>query len=657
VLRTAGLCGGVKVVLEHASRLCARGHNAVIYCLDADTAWFEREVPVRAFGDIAILKQALVQFRGIKVATWHETAPWVAESLQPGDRGYYLVQDIEESYSRSPQEAAEVLQTYSLGLKPLTEGTWVRDQLKERFQLDSVFVSIGLDLHMFQPRPATRDPNLILTQARTWSGGGAAGRRLKGWDTARTTVLRCRLLNPRTSLMTFSMEERPSFPPDLAHVHFRLPNDERLAHLYSRAGLYLLTSTHEGFGLTAAEAMACGCPVVATRADGNEEFCIDGVTALLAPAGDVEQLTQQCLRLQSDPQLASELGQNGRRFILNYTWERVVDRLEQEFLQRPGPEIVIETPKEAGSVPVTVAVDSEYPDLQLDEPPAVDWSIVIPTVNDAEMVARCITSCREHAGENASLEFIVVDDGTRDREVRESLRRLSHEMDFRLLFNHQNLGFSATVNHGMRHARGRFVMLCNNDVLFFQQWRDGLTHFFDDPQLGIAGVRLLYPNRTIQHAGMDKVPGQLRFHHTYGHQPGDHTAAVCNRFVWCVTGALFVIRRETLQQLGGFSSAYGTAWEDVDYCLHAWSHGVRVGYCGEVAAFHLEGGTRGATPAQKSARPLLWAERERSGSVYFNRKWEAVRHVESFEALLPASKRAQMANANGCVAGLELAAR
>src|SRR5262249_35113684 len=82
VLRTAGLCGGVKVVLEHASRLCARGHNALIYCLDADTAWFDREVPVRAFGDIGILKQALAQFRGIKVATWHETAPWVAESLQ-----------------------------------------------------------------------------------------------------------------------------------------------------------------------------------------------------------------------------------------------------------------------------------------------------------------------------------------------------------------------------------------------------------------------------------------------------------------------------------------------------------------------------------------------------------------------------------------------
>src|SRR5206468_1813098 len=263
--------------------------------------------------------------------------PWVADSLRPGDRGYYLTQDIEESYCPTPAAAAVALGTYQLGLQPITEGLWVREQLRKRFGLDSVFVSIGLDFDLFQPRLVMRDPNRILIQARTWSGGGEVGARLKGWDTARDTTLRCHQLNPRTTLTTFSIEDRYPFPRELPHLHFQCPSDEKLSELYSQAGVYLMTSNHEGFGLTAAEAMACGCPVVATLAQGNEEFCIDGVTALTAPAGDVQQLARKCRELQSDPRFARALGQGGRSYILNYTWDRVVDRLEQEFLQRPGP--------------------------------------------------------------------------------------------------------------------------------------------------------------------------------------------------------------------------------------------------------------------------------------------------------------------------------
>ena len=113
---------------------------------------------LRVFRDVDTLKRALTQFRGIKVATWYETAPWVAACLRPGDRGYYLVQDIEESYCGSDEDAAVVLQTYTLGLKPITEGIWVRDRLKERFGLDSVFVSIGLDHGLFRPIAATARP-------------------------------------------------------------------------------------------------------------------------------------------------------------------------------------------------------------------------------------------------------------------------------------------------------------------------------------------------------------------------------------------------------------------------------------------------------------------------------------------------------------------
>jgi len=646
VLKNVGLCGGVKVVMEHASRLRARGHNVCVYYLAGGNEWFGRLVPMIQFDTEELLQAALANFRGIKIATWYETAPWVAESLRPGDRGYYLVQDIEECYCSTPEEAATALETYRLGLKPITEGVWVRDQIKERFGLDSVYVSIGLDLDIFRPLPVPRETHRILAQARTWSGGGPQGARLKGWDTMRNAVMRCLEINPRTTLTTFSVEERREFPKELPHVHLQLPSDQTLVKLYNKAGLYLLTSTHEGFGLTAAEAMACACPVVATYAQGNEEYCIDGYTALMAPADDVEQLAQRCLSLQNDPAFATELGKNGRRFIQSYTWDRVIDRLESEFLQKDRPEIALPA-QQSPEVNAGLA-DGAYPNLHLAERASLDCSIVIPTVNDVQRVVQCVSSCRDHLPADMTLEIIVVDDGTQDAGILEELQKAADDLDFRLFFNHQNLGFSATVNLGMRHAQGRFLVLCNNDIVFFQPWLEPLAKAFDmDQDLGVVGAKLLYPNGSIQHAGVDKVPGQLRWHHSFCRLPADHPRANRSRYVWSVTGALFAIRRETVRELGGFSTAYATAYEDLDYCLHAWTHGIRVGYCANVVAYHVEGGTRGATPGQKLARPLLWTERERAGGFYFDKKWAALSHQESFEALISRAQRPARRNAAG----------
>jgi GT2 family glycosyltransferase len=276
----------------------------------------------------------------------------------------------------------------------------------------------------------------------------------------------------------------------------------------------------------------------------------------------------------------------------------------------------------------------EYADLRLTAQASVDWSIVIPTVGGTPLISNCISTCREHLEPGLTAEFIVVDDGTRDPKVMEELNRLSAALGFRLLCNHQNLGFSATVNHGMRHAQGRFILLCNNDILFQQPLLGALAAAFKShPQAGVVGCKLIYPDGTVQHAGMDKVPGQLRWSHTYHNYPAEHPAVIRGRFVWGVTGALCAFRRGTLQRLGGLSTAYGFAYEDLDYCLHAWRHGVRVYYCPEAVAIHDESGTLGKTRRQRKRRPLFWTQRERASRQFFEKKWRRLRDIESFEEL------------------------
>ncbi len=592
------------------------------------------------FETVENLRRALAGFRGIKIACWHETAPMVAESLRGNDRGYYLVQDIEEWYSETPEQLTAARKSYQLGLKPISEGLWVERQLRDRFGLNPIQVHIGLDLETFQPRGGERQPNQIMTQVRTWSGGVGAGNRIKGWDIAKQVIERCHEHNPATELLTFSLEDRPRFPESMRHEHFKYPSDAELSHLYSSAGLYLLTSRHEGFGLTAAEAMACGCPVVATRADGNEEFCIDGETALTANPDDFERLTQHCLRLQQEPEFASELAAAGRKLIMQYTWDRVIDRLEVEFTRTDSP---VELPKSAFSIAdVKVPISPiEYPDLDLSESAECDWTVVIPTVGSVDRVVECVSSCRQFAGDRR-IQFVVVDDGCPDPMILEVLHEAAAELKFELRLNHQNLGFSAAVNHGLRCARGKFILICNNDIQFDRPWTDAAEGAFSDPKVGIVSARLLYSDgETIQHAGTAKVPGQLLYVHQHHRADADLPEAQVDRPVWYATGALMAIRREVLRELGGLSTGYALAYEDLDYCLYAWLRGIQVRYCGRFAAHHQEGGTRGSTEMQKRARPLVWLHREDASRAYFLRKWGAFQHIEDLDLLINAAQPAK----------------
>jgi glycosyltransferase involved in cell wall biosynthesis len=112
-------------------------------------------------------------------------------------------------------------------------------------------------------------------------------------------------------------------------VHVDSPSDEKLRELYSQAGVYLLTSRHEGFGLPALEAMACGCPVVCIDAHGNMEFCLHGETALVgaSPA----ELAAHVEALQRDRSAWRRLADAGRATAARYQWPAAIDRLAELF--------------------------------------------------------------------------------------------------------------------------------------------------------------------------------------------------------------------------------------------------------------------------------------------------------------------------------------
>lgn len=346
------VAGGVRVALEHVRRLSTRGYSAEVWCPGVAGEWgalptYQDQSCVRFFGDHLELAQELTRTRGIKVATAYGTGFLVANCLQGSDVGYYLIQDIETSYAPDSATAAVVLSSYQNGLIPITEGRWVDAQLRERYGMSPRYVGIGLDHVNFYPDRLIAAGRSVLAQARVIGGGP---NRLKDWPTTEAVLRRVAPAGGDVSAITFS-PEAPLTVIGANHDHAGMPTDRELADLYRRAGVFLFASKHEGFGLPAAEAMACGCPVVATRANGNAEFCRDGETALMTDPGDVDGLVERVGQLLEDPHLARRLADNGRTQVQEYRWEHVVDRLI-ETLELP--------PAQSVSVPVGVPVSSHH---------------------------------------------------------------------------------------------------------------------------------------------------------------------------------------------------------------------------------------------------------------------------------------------------------
>jgi glycosyltransferase involved in cell wall biosynthesis len=111
--------------------------------------------------------------------------------------------------------------------------------------------------------------------------------------------------------------------------HINLPQD-KMAWLFGQADVFLTAEWRAGWANTAAEAMACGVPVICTPS-GTRDFAIDGRTALVAPASVAAQLRRRLERLILDPTLRRELAAAGSEKIREFTWSRLADRLIDVF--------------------------------------------------------------------------------------------------------------------------------------------------------------------------------------------------------------------------------------------------------------------------------------------------------------------------------------
>lgn len=317
VVQDTNVFGGVRVVFEHANGLIERGHEVEMWTLGSEPDWFDLRCAVRTFPDYDALVAALRPLHAIKVATWWETATPVWRASVVHGVPVYLVQDIETSYY--PEVATrrhEVLCSYRPEFRVITTSTWNQAHLAE-LGLDSVVISPGIDLATFRPLPdiPRRDGMLL-----------ALGRSQAIKNLPLTLAAWRRLPEPRPELCLFGSEPELAQEPGVRYV--TKPSDTEVNGLLNRAAAFVQTSRHEGFCLTVLEAMAAGCPVICTDADGNRDFCANEENCLMPDARPAE-VAADVSRLLADPALRSRLAQAGLATAGAYAWDQRIDELER----------------------------------------------------------------------------------------------------------------------------------------------------------------------------------------------------------------------------------------------------------------------------------------------------------------------------------------
>ena len=222
-------------------------------------------------------------------------------------------------------------------------------------------------------------------------------------------------------------------------------------------------------------------------------------------------------------------------------------------------------------------------------PPRV--SIVIPVFNKVEYTRKCLEALSLNTPLEVTYEVIIVDNASTDGTAA-LLAQL--EGDVHVIVNQQNLGFAKACNQGAEVANGQYLLFLNNDTEPLPGWLEPMIEVLEqDPQVGVVGSRLLYPDGTLQHAGVmvaeDRRHGlPLNCLHRFHRLPADHPPANLKEDVQVVTGAALMIRRTLFAEVGGFDERYWNGNEDVDLCFTLAQKGWRIVYQPESCLIHHE---------------------------------------------------------------------
>jgi len=345
VLPFAGLAGGIRVVATYAERLTKRGHEVFVVSLPADSIGLFQQVKsllkgrgwlsnneASHFKGLDVPHQVLERWRPITdadvpdadvvVATWWETAEWVANLSEAKGAKAYFIQHHEEIFEGMPKERVKA--TYSLPLHKITISQWLVDLMGIQYGDRNIsLVPNSVDTEQFYAPPRGKQPTPRVGMLYSPIGWKGCDISLKAFSIAVQKI-------PSLRLVAFG-ESAPAanLPLPKGTQYIQRPAQNAIRDIYASCDVWLCGSWSEGFHLPPLEAMACRCPVVSTQVGGPLDIIKEGVNGHLVPVGDSTALASQLVHVvtlsETEWQKTSD---DAYATATQYTWDDAVELFE-----------------------------------------------------------------------------------------------------------------------------------------------------------------------------------------------------------------------------------------------------------------------------------------------------------------------------------------
>lgn len=222
-------------------------------------------------------------------------------------------------------------------------------------------------------------------------------------------------------------------------------------------------------------------------------------------------------------------------------------------------------------------------------------SLIIPTRDKLDFLRPCITSILDSA-ESDLIEIIIVDNNSEEEETRVYLQSLQDNSNIKILSWQHAFNFSAINNFAATQCESDILCFLNNDIeIIDKNWLSKLLTIARNEAVGAVGCTLLYPDSTIQHAGIALDEKSVGRHIASG-EKSDYLASKSISLPFAVdaiTAACMLIRKSLFLRLGGFNEdQLAVAFNDVDLCLRLAEKGFPVLLHPEVVLIHHESVSR-----------------------------------------------------------------
>jgi glycosyltransferase involved in cell wall biosynthesis len=321
VMTHTGVCGGTKIILEHANHLVRHGHQVTLVSHFDKPDWFPMDHEV---GYVQVPFTTELTFGipacDVIVATyWREIYECILRNIAPVvyfEQGDYHLFDWESVNEREKQYIYTQFQTVPF---LFTVSPGAAEQIKEVFHREATVIPNAIDERIFYPGASGETPSQRLRISMI----GSLQNDFKRIDDIKDAV---RILEDKGYIVELKWvsPDMPSEPMGTVEVN---PPQATIGEVLRNTDYFVCASTYESFSLPVLEAMACGCAVLTTKNKGVLSYALEGENCIWVEMQNPTDIADKIEMLHEDRTLRERIVRGGLTTAGRFTWSAIVPQL------------------------------------------------------------------------------------------------------------------------------------------------------------------------------------------------------------------------------------------------------------------------------------------------------------------------------------------